>query len=99
MLKISDALRVRIREHSAEAYPHECCGALLGRDGGAGREVVNLLPLTNRREDSPRNRFSIEPQDVRLAEEMARKAGLELVGWYHSHPDSPARRPGVYAEP
>lgn len=91
MLKISEALRVRIRQHSAEVYPFECCGALLGRDGEAGREVIGLLPLTNRREDSPRNRFSIKADDVRVAEEVARQTGLELIGWYHSHPDSPAR--------
>jgi proteasome lid subunit RPN8/RPN11 len=90
-LKLSEELAGRIRAHGAEAYPHECCGALLGRDAQPAREVLGLLPLANARQDSPRNRFSITPDDVRLAEKTARENGQDLVGWYHSHPDSPAR--------
>lgn len=90
-LKLSEELAGRIRAHGAEAYPHECCGALLGRDAQPMREVLGLLPLANRRQDSPRNRFSITPDDVRVAEKTARENRQELVGWYHSHPDSPAR--------
>ncbi|HJY85923.1 MAG TPA: M67 family metallopeptidase, partial [Candidatus Acidoferrales bacterium] len=44
----------------------------------------------NRREDSPRNRFSITAEDFRGAEKAARERGLEVIGWYHSHPDHPA---------
>jgi proteasome lid subunit RPN8/RPN11 len=91
MLKISEALLSRIGAHGSETYPHECCGALLGRDGDAGREVLQLLPLSNRRDDSPRNRFELAPEDVRVAEKTARESGLELLGWYHSHPEAPAR--------
>ena len=54
------------------------------------REVRDLFPLINRRDDSPRNRFSITAEDFREAERAAREAGLEVVGWYHSHPDHPA---------
>jgi proteasome lid subunit RPN8/RPN11 len=53
--------------------------------------VLALFRLTNRREDSPRNRFSITPEDFRTAERAATERGLELVGWYHSYPDHPAR--------
>src|ERR1700685_1250620 len=81
----------RIHAHGVETYPHECCGALLGRDGDASREVEDLLPLANRRDDSPRNRFEVTPDDVRLAEKTAREKRLDLIGWYHSHPDAPAR--------
>ena len=91
MLKISGTLAEQIRAHGAETYPHECCGALLGKDSGEDREVLGLLPLTNRRDDSPRNRFEITPDDVREAESAARRSGFELLGWYHSHPDAPAR--------
>lgn len=91
LLKLSEELSSVIRAHGVETYPHECCGALLGRDGEDGREVVALVRLTNRRDDSPRNRFSITPEDVRLAEQKAGEQGLELIGWYHSHPDSSAR--------
>jgi proteasome lid subunit RPN8/RPN11 len=89
-LKLSQELEARIRAHAGETYPHECCGALLGRDGDEGREVLALVPLENRRDDSPRNRFSIAPEDVLLAEQKAREQRIDLIGWYHSHPDHPA---------
>lgn len=103
--EMADAWKIRmtaevaeqIRWHGADMYPHECCGALLGR-GGAGegkellqREIVDVLALTNQREDSPRNRFSVAPRDVLEADRVAQARGLEVVGWYHSHPDHPAR--------
>ena len=103
-LWISGHLAEKIRAHGAETYPHECCGALLGRDAGevagsdleryplaAEREILALFPLVNRRDDSPRNRFSVTSEDVLAAEKEARERGLEVVGWYHSHPDHPAR--------
>lgn len=90
-LRMGEAIARRIRTHGVETYPHECCGAMLGRDGDTGREVADLLPLENRRDDSPRNRFEVTPGDVRLAEKTAREKRLELIGWYHSHPDAPAR--------
>ncbi|HYL47346.1 MAG TPA: M67 family metallopeptidase [Candidatus Limnocylindrales bacterium] len=91
VLKIRDDLVRRIQAHGAETYPHECCGALLGREEIGSREILDLVPLANHREDSPRNRFEVTPEDVRLAEKTAREKRLELVGWYHSHPDHPAR--------
>ena len=90
LLSISKELAERIRAHGAETYPHECCGALLGRDNEP-REILGLFPLINRRDDSPRNRFSVTAQDVLDAEKSARQQGLDVVGWYHSHPDHPAR--------
>ena len=90
LLSISKELAERIRAHGAETYPHECCGALLGRDNEA-REILGLFPLINRRDDSPQNRFSVTAQDVLDAEKSARQQGLDVVGWYHSHPDHPAR--------
>ena len=89
MLVLSDELARRIRAHGVESYPQECCGALLGTDGEKGREVLDVFSLVNRRDDSPRNRFSISPEDFRAAEKTARERGLELIGWYHSHPDHP----------
>lgn len=98
-LRISQELAERIGQHGAETFPHECCGALLGRDSafaesgeaGASRDVLELFPLVNRRDDSPRNRFAVTAEDVLEAEKAARKQGLDVVGWYHSHPDHPAR--------
>jgi proteasome lid subunit RPN8/RPN11 len=90
MLVLSDDMAKGIREHGAQGYPHEACGAILGLDGADEREVRALFPLVNRREDSPRNRFSVSAGDVRAAERAATERGLELIGWYHSHPDHPA---------
>jgi proteasome lid subunit RPN8/RPN11 len=95
-LWINNHLAEKIRRHGAETYPHECCGALLGHDAEArddtpGREVLGLHALVNRRDDSPRNRFSVAADDVRDAEKVAREQNLDVIGWYHSHPDHPAR--------
>jgi proteasome lid subunit RPN8/RPN11 len=91
-IRMSAELAGRIRQHGMETYPHECCGALLGKDQTAeGREIVAVLGLANQRDDSPRNRFSVAPRDVIDADKAAQANGLEVVGWYHSHPDHPAR--------
>jgi proteasome lid subunit RPN8/RPN11 len=89
-LQISEELAGRIRAHGVETYPHECCGAILGTDD-SDRIVRDLMPLQNRRDDSPRNRFEVTPDDVRMAEKTATDKKLDLIGWYHSHPDAPAR--------
>ncbi|HTZ48738.1 MAG TPA: M67 family metallopeptidase [Verrucomicrobiae bacterium] len=83
----------KIRSHGLETYPHECCGALFGRDGAEGRprEILAAYRLINRRDDSPQNRFSVSTRDVIAAEREADARGLSVVGWYHSHPDHPAR--------
>lgn len=76
-----------IRRHGAETYPHECCGALIGRDG----IVVEAFALPNTTEEGARRRFLVRPVDYRDAERRASAAGAELLGFYHSHPDHPAR--------
>ena len=91
MLLLSEEILKGIRQHGAEDYPNETCGAMLGVDGDSNREVRALFPLVNRRDDSPRNRFSVTADDVRGAEKAAKEQGLEVIGWYHSHPDHPAR--------
>ena len=76
-----------IRRHGRETYPHECCGALIGR----GRRVLEALALPNVTEESPRRRFRVRPSDYLAAERRASELGAELLGFYHSHPDHPAR--------
>src|SRR5882762_419179 len=94
-LQISAELEQKIRAHGVETYPYECCGALLRRDlDSTGREILGLFPLVNRRDDSPRNRFSVTADDVRDAEKSAVAQKLDVVGWYHSHPDHPAKPSG-----
>jgi proteasome lid subunit RPN8/RPN11 len=76
-----------IRRHGEETFPHECCGALVGK----GDEVTAAVPLPNTTEEGPRRRFLVRPSDYRAAEQQASALGGELLGFYHSHPDHPAR--------
>ena len=81
-----DAIRA-IERDGAEAYPHECCGALIAD----GEVIVEAFALPNTTGGEPRRRFLIGPADYRLAESRACERGGTLVGFYHSHPDHPAR--------
>jgi len=86
-LTITLAVDDAIRRHGEETYPHECCGALVGGDDG----VTATVPLPNMTEEGPRRRFLVRPSDYQMAESRARELGGELLGFYHSHPDHPAR--------
>jgi proteasome lid subunit RPN8/RPN11 len=88
-LLLTAATDADIRRHGAETFPHECCGALVG-DSATGR-VVATVALPNTTEEGPRRRFLVRPSDYRLAEQRATELGGELLGFYHSHPDHPAR--------
>ena len=91
MITISESLLHEIRAHGVKDYPYECCGLLLGRYGAGGKVVTETYPISNAREESAkRNRFLIEPAELMRGERYAREHDLELVGFYHSHPDSPA---------
>jgi len=81
----------RIRLHLIRAYPDEGCGVLLGRDADGAREVAGIMPFENKREDSRHNRYLIAPEQFLVAERAARAAGLDVIGFFHSHPDHPAR--------
>src|SRR4051812_34031545 len=86
-ITVSAAVDRAIRAHGEETYPHECCGALVGKDG----VVHTTVPLPNTTEEGPRRRFLVRPSDYRDAERRATELGAELLGFYHSHPDHPAR--------
>jgi proteasome lid subunit RPN8/RPN11 len=86
-LSLQAGVGAAIRNHGVEAYPDECCGAMIGRDG----IVTRTYALPNATEEGPRRRFRIRPQDYREAERQATESGADLVGFYHSHPDHPAR--------
>ena len=76
-----------IRGHGVETYPNECCGALIGGDG----VVRHVAPLPNTTEEGARRRFLVRPLDYKEAESAAVRLEGELLGFYHSHPDAPAR--------
>jgi proteasome lid subunit RPN8/RPN11 len=86
-LELQTGVADAIRQHGSEAYPNECCGALFGRHG----QVLATYGLPNTTEEGPRRRFLVRPQDYLAAEGRARELGAELLGFYHSHPDHPAR--------
>ena len=82
--------------HGEASYPEECCGFLIGRivqnqSMGDSTIVERILSVENERQDSRHNRFLIHPETVLAAHKEARAAGLDVVGYYHSHPDHPAR--------
>jgi proteasome lid subunit RPN8/RPN11 len=86
-LTLADGVAAAIAAHARGTYPHECCGALLGRDA----VVAEALQLPNTTGEGPRRRFLVRPEDYRQAERHATATGAELLGFYHSHPDAPAR--------
>jgi len=91
MITVSEHLLDEIRAHGMRDYPYECCGLLLGRYTAEGKIVSETYPISNAREESAkRNRFLIEPIELMRGERYAREHDLEVVGFYHSHPDSPA---------
>jgi proteasome lid subunit RPN8/RPN11 len=85
--RMTAAVDRAIRRHGEETYPHECCGALVGVNG----HTTATVALPNTTEEGPRRRFMVRPSDYRLAEQRAQELGGELLGFYHSHPDHPAR--------
>ena len=86
-LSLQPGVAQAIRAHGAETYPNECCGALYGREG----VVTATYALPNTTEEGPRRRFLVRPQDYRDAETRATELKVDLLGFYHSHPDHPAR--------
>jgi proteasome lid subunit RPN8/RPN11 len=84
-------LLAEIHQHGEATYPHECCGFLFGRVEENRRVVQQTRRAENQRGDSPHNRYQISPQEYIRAERLAAETGLEIIGFYHSHPDHPAR--------
>src|SRR5215471_1341987 len=105
MLHIDYTDYAALRAHGEETYPHECCGVLLGKsessaNGGPKRNRVRqIVRAGNTRTDSAHNRYNIAPQELIRIQRQARTLGLDIVGFYHSHPDHPAQwSPTDFAE-
>lgn len=92
MLTIEATHIEQIKQHGEADYPYECCGLMLGTFASDGRKTVTeILPISNaREEESKRNRFLITPLELMKGEKYARSKKLDIVGFYHSHPDHPA---------
>ena len=91
VLHLTKAVYEVIRQHGEETYPHECCGALLGRSTEGSWQVVAAVRAGNTRTDSAHNRYNIAPVELVRIERNARAQGLDIAGFYHSHPDHPAQ--------
>ncbi len=91
VLRVPRAVWESLRAHGEETYPHECCGALLGRSTQGTLEAVEAVKAGNTRTDSAHNRYNIAPSELVKIEREARGKKLEIVGFYHSHPDHPAQ--------
>lgn len=92
MLKIPQDAYTALRRHGEETYPHECCGVLLGRFEADGAKTVSrAVHCGNTRDDSPHNRYHIDPKELILIQREGRERGEDIVGFYHSHPDHPPR--------
>ncbi|KAA9001328.1 M67 family metallopeptidase [Affinibrenneria salicis] len=93
MIKLTKEIEQEIRREGEKSYPNECCGVLLGAsDAQRVTTVARILPIDNAREqDEQYHRFVISADDFLAAERIARRQELEVVGFYHSHPDHPAR--------
>jgi proteasome lid subunit RPN8/RPN11 len=91
MLKIERKNYESLRQHGEETYPHECCGILLGEMDGEVRTVRSIARCGNTRTDSPQNRYHINPRELVRVQREGRERGEDIVGFYHSHPDHPAR--------
>jgi proteasome lid subunit RPN8/RPN11 len=91
-LLLTSAQLAEIARHGEETFPDECCGAILGRLDGSVRVVERLLPIENQWDEGERKRrFLITPQQYMKLEREADTAGEVLIGFYHSHPNAPAR--------
>ena len=91
MLHLNFADYEALRAHGEETYPHECCGILLGVNEPGSNRVRQIVRAGNTRTDSAHNRYHIAPEDLIQAQREGRRQGLDIVGFYHSHPDHPAR--------
>lgn len=92
MLKIGEKNIAKITAHAERDYPHECGGLLLGHfDAESGKSVTETLPMENTADVGTRHdRVLIEPRSVMRAERYAREKGIDVIGYYHSHPDDEA---------
>jgi proteasome lid subunit RPN8/RPN11 len=89
MLKIPQSHYDALRKHGEDAYPHESCGVLLGQFKDGTRIVREVIRCGNGDTETPERRYNIPPEELIAAQKMARAKDLDIVGFYHSHPDHP----------
>src|SRR3954463_12948676 len=91
MIAVNGEQLAQMRAHGERDYPYECCGLMLGKFAAERKRVLEVYPISNaREEEAKRNRFLIRPEELMRGERYARERRLDVVGFYHSHPDHPA---------
>jgi len=90
MITLSNEIKKQIEREGEKSFPNECCGVIFGEFDG--KKTVSVSPIANNFEDGEKyHRFLITPEDIMKAELTAREMKLDILGFYHSHPDSPAK--------
>jgi len=88
MISVNQKQLAEMRAHGERDYPFECCGLMLGRFEDGRKQVLETYPISNaREEEAKRNRFLIRPEELMSGEKYARAKALDIIGFYHSHPD------------
>lgn len=90
-LEFGPTLYERLRQLAEAAYPYEGCGILLGTSGAGGSVVTEVVEGHNLIRDRRHDRYELDPRDIIAAERRAGSRGEEVLGFYHTHPDHPAR--------
>jgi proteasome lid subunit RPN8/RPN11 len=90
MLRIPKPAFEQLRRHGEDAWPHECCGILVGAVSASVKSVLRAMPVNNATRSDPHRSYQIAPLDLIRIERQARSERLEILGFYHSHPDHPA---------
>lgn len=87
MISIPKKIYNEIISHAKASYPHEGCGVLVGKN----KNVAKIYPVENINKERANDRYEIDPKALLLVEKEAKKDSLEVVGFFHSHPDHPDR--------
>lgn len=95
MIRLQSADIEEIKQIAQKTYPHECCGVMVGSVENGVKTVTQLIPAENQRTDSPANRYLITPDLLNELEKKLKGTDRAIVGFFHSHPDVPAR-PSTY---
>ncbi len=90
-ISINRGLYEEMLLHAKGDYPHECCGLIAGRYGEQVKEAVCIYPVQNKNNERLNDRYSIDPADMLKIEKEVKRKGLQILGFYHSHPDHPSR--------
>jgi proteasome lid subunit RPN8/RPN11 len=97
MLTFTRSAADAVADHACEGAPSEVCGVLAGSheqspesDGDAQSDRVTDVYRTENVAETPRTRYRIDPEQQLAALERADAEGLDVIGFYHSHPTGPA---------